>query len=194
MAQSRKDARGRVLRKGEIQRTSDMRYVYTYTDPLGKRKFIYATDLMTLREKEKELVRDQLDGLDRYASGRASVNDTFDRYMTTKRNLRDTTKSGYYYTYDHFVRDTFGQKKLLEIKYSDVMQFYLYLLNDKGLALATLDSIHCLLHPTFQLAVRDGIIRKNPTDGVMKELTKRAGQNGWKKKRFLMVHLSPKKK
>ena len=94
MAQSRKDARGRVLRKGEIQRTSDMRYVYTYTDPLGKRKFIYATDLMTLREKEKELVRDQLDGLERYAAGRASVNDTFDRYMTTKRNLRDTTKSG----------------------------------------------------------------------------------------------------
>lgn len=194
MAQSRKDARGRVLRKGEIQRTSDMRYVYTYTDPLGKRKFIYATDLMTLREKEKELVRDQLDGLERYAAGRASVNDTFDRYMTTKRNLRDTTKSGYYYTYDHFVRDTFGQKKLLEIKYSDVMQFYLYLLNDKGLALATLDSIHCLLHPTFQLAVRDDIIRKNPTDGVMKELTKRTGQNGLKKKRFLMVHLSPKKK
>ena len=177
MAQSRKDARGRVLRKGEIQRTSDMRYVYTYTDPLGKRRFIYATDLMTLREKEKELVRDQLDGLDRYAAGRASVNDTFDRYMTTKRNLRDTTKSGYYYTYDHFVRDTFGQKKLLEIKYSDVMQFYLYLLNDKGLALATLDSIHCLLHPTFQLAVRDDIIRKNPTDGVMKELTKRTGMH-----------------
>ena len=83
MAQSRKDARGRVLRKGEIQRTSDMRYVYTYTDPLGKRKFIYATDLMTLREKEKELVRDQLDGLDRYAAGRASVNDTFDRYMNS---------------------------------------------------------------------------------------------------------------
>ena len=161
MAQSRKDARGRVLRKGEIQRTSDMRYVYTYTDPLGKRKFIYATDLMTLREKEKELVRDQLDGLERYAAGRASVNDTFDRYMTTKRNLRDTTKSGYYYTYDHFVRDTFGQKKLLEIKYSDVMQFYLYLLNDKGLALATLDLIHCLLHIkqfSYEICTKSNII------------------------------------
>ena len=177
MAQSRKDNRGRVLRKGEVQRSSDLRYLYTFTDPLGKRRFIYAKDLITLREKEKELARDQLDGLDRYATGRASVNDTFDRYMATKRNLRDSTKSNYCYIYNRFVRDTFGQKKLLGIKYSDVMQFYMYLLNEKELALSTLDSIHCLLHPTFQLAVRDDIIRKNPTDGVMKELTKRTGMH-----------------
>ena len=31
MAQTRKDLRGRVLRKGESQRRSDERYVYTYT-------------------------------------------------------------------------------------------------------------------------------------------------------------------
>lgn len=30
MAQTRKDLRGRVLRKGESQRRSDERYVYTY--------------------------------------------------------------------------------------------------------------------------------------------------------------------
>ena len=65
MAQSRKDNRGRTLRKGEVQRSSDLRYLYTYTDPLGKRRFVYAKDLMSLREKEKELLRDQLDGLDR---------------------------------------------------------------------------------------------------------------------------------
>lgn len=128
MAQSRKDNRGRTLRKGEVQRSSDQRYLYTYTDPLGKRRFVYAKDLMSLREKEKELLRDQLDGLDRYTAGRASVNDAFDRYMSTKRNLRDSTKSNYRYTYDHFVRDDFGQKKLLEVKYSDVVQYYMYLL------------------------------------------------------------------
>ena len=31
------------------------------------------------------------------------------------------------------------------------------------------------MHPTFQLAVRDDIIRKNPTDGVMAELKKNLG-------------------
>ena len=61
MAQTRKDLRGRVLRKGESQRRSDERYVYTYTDPLGRRKYVYAQDLVTLREKEAQLMKDQMD-------------------------------------------------------------------------------------------------------------------------------------
>ena len=43
------------------------------------------------------------------------------------------------------------------------------------IAIATVDNIHTLLHPTFQMAVRDDIIRKNPTDGVMTEITKKSG-------------------
>ena len=49
MATTRKDLRGRTLRKGEMQRSSDKRYAYSYTDPLGRRKYIYANDLVTLR-------------------------------------------------------------------------------------------------------------------------------------------------
>ena len=154
-----KDLRGRSLRKGEVQRSSDKRYMYTYTDPMGRRKFIYANDLTELREKEAKLMKDQLDGLDLYVAGKASVNDTFDRYMSTKYNLCESTKSSYLYTYDHYVRDTFGKKRIAEIKYSDVLQLYYYLLNETKISLGTLDTVHCLLHPTFQLAVRDEIIR-----------------------------------
>ena len=52
MAQSRKDNKGRVLRKGETQRKCDGKYVYTYTDPEGRRKSIYSKDIKTLRERE----------------------------------------------------------------------------------------------------------------------------------------------
>lgn len=177
MAKARKDLRGRALKPGEIQRKNDQRYMYSYTDPLGRRKFIYANDLTELREKEQKLQRDQLDGLDLYIAGKATINDTFDRYMATKYELRDSTRSGYLYTYDHFVRDNFGLKKLIDVKYSDVLQYYYYLLNERGIAIATLSSVHCLLHPTFDLAVRDDIIRKNPTDGVMREISKKSGNN-----------------
>lgn len=34
-----------------------------------------------------------------------------------------------------------------------------------------------MLHPTFQLAVRDEIIRNNPTDGVMKEISRESSKN-----------------
>ena len=43
------------------------------------------------------------------------------------------------------------------------------------LQINTLETVHTLLHPTFQLAVRDDIIRKNPTDGVMAGLKKNLG-------------------
>lgn len=81
MAQTRKDLRGTVLRKGESQRRSDERYVYTYTDLIGRRKYVYAQDLVTLREKEAQLMKDQMDGLDIYVAGKATVN----RYMSLKK-------------------------------------------------------------------------------------------------------------
>lgn len=177
MAKARKDLRGRALRKGETQRASDKRYVYTYTDPLGRRKYVYARDLATLREKEKELMKNQLDGLDLYVAGRATINNVFDRYMAIKHNLRDSTRSNYLYTYNHFVRNNFGMKLIASIKFSDVLQYYNHLLHEEDLSLGTLDTIHCLLHPTFQLAVRDQVIRNNPTDGVMKEISKQSGKN-----------------
>lgn len=36
----------------------------------------------------------------------------------------------------------------------------------------TLDNVHTQLHPAFQMEVRDGLIRTNPTDGVMTEIKK----------------------
>lgn len=173
MAKARKDLRGRALKPGEIQRKDDQRYMYTFTDPLGRRKFIYANDLTELREKEQKLQRDQLDGLDLYAQGKATINDTFDRYISTKYELRDSTRDGYLYFYNHFVRDNFGLKKLIEVKYSDVLQYYYYLINELNVSISSVETIHGLLHPTFNLAVRDDIIRKNPTDGVMAEISKK---------------------
>ena len=177
MAQSRKDNKGRVLRKGETQRSCDGKYVYTYTDPEGKRRSIYAKDIVTLREREAKLVKDQLDGLDIYTAGNATVNFVFGRYMSTKSELRATTRRNYTYMYDHFVRDGFGKKKIGAVKYSDVVQFYQYLIKEKEMQINSLETIHTVLHPTFQLAVRDNIIRTNPTDGAMAQVKKMPGRN-----------------
>ena len=172
MAKSRKDNKGRVLRKGETQRSCDGKYVYTYVDPEGKRRSIYSKDIMELREREVKLMKDQLDGLDAYAAGTSTINFVFDRYISTKAELRETTMRNYKYMYDRFIRGGFGKKKIAVIRYSDVLQFYNYLLDKQDLQVNTLESVHTLLHPTFQLAVRDEIIRKNPTDGVLTEIKK----------------------
>ena len=174
---ARKDDKGRALRKGEFQRSSDGKYVYGYVDPYGTRRYIYSKDLKELRKREDELVKKQLDGLDVYVAGSADLNYVFDRYISTKSELRRTTYTNYTYMYDHFVREGFGRKKIGEIKYSDVLYFYYDLLNEKKLQVNTLETIHTVLHPTFQLAVRDDIIRNNPSDGVMAEIKKKGGKN-----------------
>ncbi|MDO4344994.1 MAG: site-specific integrase [Eubacteriales bacterium] len=176
MAKSRKDNKGRVLHKGESQR-KDLRYIYQYIDPSGTRRVIYANDLLELREKEKQLIRDQLDGIDTYCSGKATLNYVFDRYISTKHNLKQHTKANYLYMYDHCVRDTFGKRAIGDIKYSDVKFFYYTLINENGLKTNTLDTVHTILHPTFAMAVRDGIIRNNPSDHVMAEIKQGAGKN-----------------
>ena len=177
MAKARKDNKGRALRKGESQRKSDNMYIYVYVDPFGKRRYKYSMDLIKLREIEKSLIKDQLDGLDVYAAGKADLNFVFDRYISTKYDLKEHTRVNYKYMYNRFVRDTFGKRIINDIKYSDVKFFYCSLMNILGLQANTLDNIHTILHPTFQMAVRDNVIRNNPASGVMAEIKKANGKN-----------------
>lgn len=177
----RKDSRGRVLKQGECQR-KDGRYSYAYTDPFGKRRYIYANDLMKLRSREQQLQKDQLDGLDIYTAGKATVNYVFDRYLSMKSELRPSTYTSYVYMYDRYVRDTFGKKLVAEVKYSDVMFFYERLMQNYKLQVGTVDKIHTLIHPIFKLAVRDSIIRINPADGCMAEIKKKSTTGANKRK------------
>lgn len=162
------------LLKGESKR-SDGRYMYRYTDSNGKRQAIYSKSLTDLRMKERQIARDKKE-LDEYVTTGATVNFVFDRYISMKTNLKQNTRSNYLYIYDKFIRNSFGKRNINEIKYSDVKQFYVSLLKE-GLQVNTLDNIHSVLHPTFQLAVRDNVIRNNPSDGVMAELKKNDGKN-----------------
>ena len=51
--------------------------------------------------------------------------------------------------------------------------FYTDLITNKGLQVNTLESINTVLRPTFELAVRDDIIRRNPVDGAYAEVEKK---------------------
>lgn len=179
MADKRKDSRGYLLRTGEAQR-KDGRYSYSYTDRNHKRQIIYGKDLATLRKKEKDLEHDLYDGINPQMANSITVNQVFDKYMSHKHNLKGTTKTGYLYMYNHFVRDNFGRRKIATIKYSDVVDYYYSFINEKVMKASTVEQINTLLHPTFQLAVRDGIIRVNPSDGVMNEIKR---SNIWDKKK-----------
>lgn len=185
MSDKRKDSKGRNLKDCEDQ-MPDGRYRYRYTDKNGIRKAVYswkltATDKvpqgkrdgLSLRQKEAEISKDVQDGIDSSLASNITLNDMFDKYISLKTNLKEGTRVNYMYMYDHFVRNTIGNRKIKSFRYSDIKEFYTSLL-DNGMKPNTLDNIHTILHPTFTLAVRDGIIRGNPTEGVCTELKKGA--------------------
>jgi len=165
----RKDSKGYALKVGECQR-KDGRYSFSYTDRQGKRHTVYEKSLVDLRAREKEIRMDLDYGVSPDAAHRLTLNDMYDKYIAQKFNLKETTKSNYIYTYNHFVRDGFGKMKIGDIHFTDVKKFYYGLLEEHKVKANTLDNIHTQIHPTLQMAVRDDIIKKNPSDGVMNEI------------------------
>ena len=170
MAKSRRDNRGRILRKGECQR-KDNTYVFTYTDVMNKRRYVYAPDLVTLRRKEDAITEARLTGINIYAADTVTVNKMFDKFISMKRvSIRDKTYTDYMVQYNCHIRNSIGTYKIGNVKYSDIKCFYLHLLKEEGLANASVKFIHNILRQIFQLAVRDGIIRSNPTNEVLSDI------------------------
>ena len=152
MAKSRKDSKGRVLRKGETIRSSNGMYQYVYTDKFGKRQYLYANDLVTLRQKEEELLRYRFDGIDSQTAKNQILNDVFDKYMATRKDLAARTYVGYMYQYNAYVRPTLGRWKIKDIKYSDVLYFYKVLMEEHNLSYGTVEHLQRELHPAFEMA------------------------------------------
>lgn len=180
MAEKRKDSKGRILKDGENV-MPDGRYRYQYMDSFGKRRAIYSWKLvptdklpegkkpdLSLREKIKQVQKDVSDGI--RVDKQKTVNDVYDLWISLKRNLKDNTKQNYIYMYQQFVAPDFGKKKVCTLKKSDVRKFYNMLVDERGLKINTLDSIHTVLHPVLEMAVDDGHLRNNPSDNALREL------------------------
>lgn len=190
MAEKRRDKKGRILRDGENQ-MQDGRYRYQYIDGSGKRCTVYSwrlvetdmtpkgkRDTESLREKIKKITRDMDDGVVSSLQSKVTLNDMFDLYMSGKQELKQSTRGNYNYMYKKYVHDTLGKRKMVNIKYSDIRAFYISLIREKGFKPNSMEIINTILHPIFTLAVRDGIIRTNVTDGVMAEIKK---SHNWEK-------------
>lgn len=178
-AQKRVDDKRRILKDGESQ-LPDGRYRYRYFDMDGCRQVVYSWKLverdrmppgkkddLSLREKERQIERDMEDSIKTGRDAKITLNQMFETYMTGKISLKQSTRTNYIYMYTHYVHDGFGKKMLKDIRYSDVKAFYNSLIVEKGFKANSMEIINTLIHPALTLAVRDGYIRFNPSDGVM---------------------------
>lgn len=184
MSEKRKDSKGRILRNGEVQR-QDGKYMFRYTDSAGQRHTVYSWKLvntdkvpdgkrcsLSLRDMEKEIYRDIDDNIRTHDAMYTTVNDTFLSFLNLRTDLRTSTRCDYICLYNKHVRDVLGETKIKNVKFSDIQQLYLNMIQDKKLKSSTVQSVHSLLFQMFNSAVLDNVIRVNPASGVLKSLKK----------------------
>ena len=156
------------LQRGETQRANGT-FAYQWKDDSGKRHIIYGKTLPELCAKEQEVQDDIRDNI-RPEARNATVNDMYERWKDLKRGLKDNTFQNYQFLYRMYVAPKFGRSKICELVKSDVKRFYNTLVDQRGLAISTVDGVHTVLHQVFDMAVDDFYIRRNPADNVLKEL------------------------
>ena len=186
---ARKDKDGYVLRRGECVRCNG-RYCFTYTDGFKKRHSVTAKTLYALRQKEEKIRKDMAYEIDYAHAANMTVNTLFDRYISLKYNLKPSTKAKYIGDYNRYVREDFGRKKIVDVKYSDIKMFYYHLWKDLNLSPSIVDNVHTLLHPAFKMAIRDQLLIRNPTDDVMAELK---SSKDWKSKPRIALSIPQQK-
>ena len=159
MSGKRRDHQGRVLRTGESQR-SDGRYMYRYTGSKGKRGCIYEMSLERLRQREDDIKRDTLDGIDTLG-GEMTVEELVKRYINLKRGWKENTRRGYETSFKRIQSTSLSDQDINHVKLSDA-KTWCVMMHDQGYSRSTIEGMQCLLRPAFEMAVEDDLVRKNP--------------------------------
>lgn len=164
------------LKTGESIRKDGM-MLFRYTDRSGRRRYIYASTIEKLREKEKSLQKDMLIGL-KPETRTKTLNEVFDEWIELKRGIREDTMHNYLYRYNQYIRESIGKKRIKELSHGEVRRFYNRLLDYRGLRVVTIDGVHKLLQQICDYSVKQRYIQINPCNGAMRELKATHSTNG----------------
>ena len=167
MASSRKDSRGRVLRKGESQRKDGL-YQYRYTDLLKIRRTIYDSDLNELRRKAAEIDKQLGMGIN-YHSGTIQLMEQIELMLEIKTNLSSNTPRSYKYLLVALERHPIARMPINKITTLDCKRPCCDLDKD-GYAFGTIAKIKAIIKEALKLACEDNILPRNPCDFTLSKV------------------------
>lgn len=156
----RKDAAGRVLKTGELQRKNGL-YEYRYTDSMGKRRSVSSMVLGELRRKEAEIQKACLSARDYHAGG-VTVEQLVDRFLTTPSSRRASTMDTYTHYAKRLKEHPFGKMRIRDVKASDAKRYLKDVTLTGGLRQSSVACLKNLLSVSFQMAWEEGAVARNP--------------------------------
>ena len=199
MSEKRRDNKGRILRNGESQEKNG-RYIYKYTDPMGKRRTVRSwrlsnTDVTpsgkhptkSLREMEDEIHVMLSKGV---VNNDITVLDLVDRYLATLQGIRHNTAAGHKSVRNLLAKEAFGYYRIKNVKTSDAKLFLIKLQKEDGKSYSSIHTIRGVLRPAFQMAVNDDMLLKNPFEFpligvIINDSVRREALSPDQEKRFL---------
>jgi len=155
--------------EGSITKREDGRYMARYTVPTmngPKRKTLYGKTRKEAADKLARAVAAQ-DGTLAFDAGNLKTGEFLKRWL--RDSVKDTVRPSTHQRYEQVVRlhlePAFGAVKLKSLSPAHVQGLYREKLDD-GLAPATVQKIHVVLHKALKQAVNDGLIPRNVAQGV----------------------------
>ena len=153
MSEKRRDNKNRILHTGESQR-KDGRYAYKYIDTFGKPQFAYSWKLVptdktpagkrddiSLREKEKAILKDLEDGIDPIGK-KMTVCQLYAKQIRHRANVRCGTKQGRKQLMRILEEDKIGACSIENVKLSDAKEWALRM-KEKGYSFKGLSQRLC---------------------------------------------------
>lgn len=108
-------------------------------------------------------------GLHTFDAKQLTVGALVEKYLKTK-SIAESTINNYTDMLEKHIRPTnFGKLYVSDVRKSDVQAFYAYLRNTLHFAIGSIQLYQNLIYPSFQMAVEDDMIRKNPCKGCMRD-------------------------
>lgn len=172
MSEKRRDNKNRVLQNGESQ-LKDGRYMYKYIDNSGVPRYKYSwrlvktditpqgkKDSLPLRDLEKLIQKDLDNGLVS-CGGDMTVLELVKKYISQKTGVRDNTEANYNFVINNIAKEDFGSRRIDKVKLSDAKGWLIKPQHD-GRGYSTIHSVRGVVRQAFQMAVDDGLLRKNP--------------------------------
>lgn len=180
--EKRRDSKGRILNNGESQR-KDGRYVFKYTDALGKVKFVYSQkltatdrvpkgkrDCKSLREKEAEILKDLSDGIDTIGK-KITLCELYQKQNESRTNVKTSTKRSRRTLMEALEADSLGKRSIDSIKPTDAKEWAVRMQN-KGYCYKSINNYKRSLKSAFCIAIEDGYVRKNPFNFQLSDVIK----------------------
>ena len=180
MKEKRRDSKGRILHTGESQRT-DGKYLYKYVDAFGNTKYVYAwrltpTDVtpkgkrhdISLREKEEQIKKDLLDGIDSTGK-KMTLCQLYAKRNAQRANVKKSTQKQREQLMRLLKEDKLGARSIDTIKPSDAKEWALRM-KEKGFSYNTVNNHKRSLKASFYIAIQDDYVRKNPFDFKLNEV------------------------